>query len=109
MSETRSDPQENKDFDMKSIQILADAITKAIGDNANDKRFVDITRIPLICVAISGIHESLKDLKEMVKEISSSYVTHDQFKPYRTALNIIASALILSFIGGLTALLIRSS
>ncbi len=39
-----------------------------------------IQRVPFICADIKGIHESLKDIKEIMKE----NITQDQFWPIKT-------------------------
>lgn len=107
MPDSAINGQEQREFDMKSIQTLADAVSKAIGENGTDRRFIDITRIPLICLSITGIHASLEELKEMMKEAPNKYVSQEQFAPYKKALNTIAAALLLAFVGGLTALLLK--
>ena len=46
------------------VEIISESLRKVFGENVESKRFVDITRIPLICQSIIGIHESLKDIKK---------------------------------------------
>lgn len=73
MNSPENNPQE-------SVRILADAISKAIGDNKGDSRFIDLHRIPLICLSITGIHESLKDIKEMIAtDRESAGQQHESF------------------------------
>lgn len=50
--------EQNK-IDQKTIETLADAVTKAINSNEGNKRFIDLERIPLICLSISNISKSL--------------------------------------------------
>ena len=87
----------------QNLHILADAISKAIGENKGDQRFIDMSKIPLICLSITGIHESLKELKEIMKENNSKFVTHDYFYPYKIA----GTAIIVSIVGGLITLLLK--
>lgn len=42
---------------------LSDALRQVFGEHENSRRFIDITRIPLICKSIIDIHENLKDIK----------------------------------------------
>jgi hypothetical protein len=62
---------------------MVSAFTTALDKtfNLNDingpKRFLDMSRVPLICQAIIGIHESLEDIKK-------NMVSKDQFWPVKT-------------------------
>ncbi len=70
----------NLSSDNESLQVLADAISKAIGESKGDKRFIDLTKIPLICLSITGIHESLKEIKEMItRNKEDSDIQHEKF------------------------------
>jgi len=42
---------------------LADALRDVFGENAKSGRFIDITRIPLICASIVQMHEDLATIK----------------------------------------------
>ena len=66
--------------DMRKIEVLADAISKAIGDNTNNKRFFDLSKIPLICLNITGMNKTLDEIKEMImKDRESSNQQHESF------------------------------
>ena len=71
---TPNTPQED------SVQVLADAISKAIGESKGEKRFIDMTKIPLICASIVGIHENIKEIKNMIVDNKKdSDVQHESF------------------------------
>lgn len=69
-----------------NLQALADAISKAIGESKGEKRFIDLTKIPLICLSITGIHQTVKEIKEMIvankrdsDEQHETFVTKEYF------------------------------
>ena len=45
-------------IDQKAIETLADAVTKAISANAGNKRFIDLERIPLICLSMANFSKA---------------------------------------------------
>lgn len=71
--------QSQHDVDTNSLQVLADAVSAAIKDNKGDQRFIDLARLPLICLAQAhqaksieelkvGILKALDELKNMIKK-----------------------------------------
>ena len=72
--------QQTTERNERSVRVLADAISHAIQENKGDKRFIDLTKIPLICLSIAGIHESLKEIKNMiVNNKNDSDEEHERF------------------------------
>lgn len=64
----------------KEIDILADAVTKALGSNGGNKRFIDLERIPLICLAISNMSKGIDEIKQMMeKNQKESDEQHEAF------------------------------
>ncbi len=53
---------------------LADIINDALGKNPS--RYVDVSRIPLIC-------KSIVDTAEILRGLDKKFVSHDQFKPVK--------------------------
>ncbi len=47
--------------------ILTEALKDAFSTNEKTQRFVDVTRIPLICKNIEGMHQTLGKLDEYIK------------------------------------------
>lgn len=66
--------------DQKSIEILAQAVTKAINDSKGDSRFIDLSRIPLICLSITNISKDIAEIKEMItNNRKESDIQHESF------------------------------
>lgn len=64
-----------------------------------DKKFIDVSRIPLICQDIRGIHKSLEDINQ---KLDNKYITTDNFWPVKT---LVYGAVGLMLTGILTALI----
>ncbi len=69
---------------------------------SKDRKFIDTSRIPLICQDISGIHKSLLDIKETLNE---KVVTQDQFWPIKTivytGVGIVLAAVLTGVLGAI--------
>jgi hypothetical protein len=63
----------------------SDAITKAVQQafsvEGGDRRYIDITRIPLICQSIVNIEQNLVKIDT---KLDSSFVTKNEFLPVKT-------------------------
>lgn len=87
-------------------QMLA-VITKAfeatfnITDSNGQKRFLDVTRVPLICQSIIGIDETLKEIK-------ANMVTKEAFWPVKTLVYGFVGLCLSAMIFALLALIIKS-
>lgn len=86
---------------------MANAIATAVHDvfslkdQDGQKRFVDISRVPLICQAILGIHQSLQDIKE-------DMVNKDQFWPVQTLVYGLVALMLSGVIGALLILALHA-
>lgn len=87
-----------------SVQILADAISHAIHDNDGNKRFVDLARLPLICLSITGIHESLKKIEG---KLETNYVTKEAFDPVKNLVFGFISLVLVTVVGAILVLVIK--
>lgn len=71
---------EQEQADQKSIEILAQAVTKAINDSKGDSRFIDLSRIPLICLSITNIGKDISEIKDMIaSNRKESDAQHESF------------------------------
>ena len=95
--------------DERTTATLAAALREVFGENRDARRFVDITRIPLICQSIVGIHSELKDLKQMVKETDGKHISREEFWPVKTIVYSGVGITLTAVIGALIALVIRTS
>jgi hypothetical protein len=93
--------QKDHDLTMENVRVLADAVSKAIGENKAEQRFIDVTKIPLICLSITGIHENLKELKEMMKEMQATFVRKEEIMPIRYVCYGLVGMVMTGFIGSL--------
>lgn len=89
----------------ETTKYLADALREVFGENQDARRFVDVTRIPLICNSIIGIHEELKELKEIMKDSHNKFVNQDQFFPVRSIVFGIAGILGVASMGAVLKLI----
>ena len=84
---------------------MTDEILKALDQYfSRQKKFIDTSRIPLICQDISQIHADLKEVKDMMKE---NFVTNDKFWPVRTIVYGGAGIILIAVMGAIVALVIR--
>lgn len=100
-----------KQSNIKSVEILADAISKAIGESTGDKRFVDLTKIPLICLSITNIHKDVGEIKDMIvnlkKEMTAGFVRNETFTPIQKVVYGLVGLVLTTVAGSVIALILR--
>lgn len=81
---------------------VASAVKQAfnIEDTGGQKRFVDVSRVPLICQAIIGIQQSLEAIERKM-------VTQDQFSPVKSLVYGVVGLILTAVVGALLALIIQ--
>lgn len=81
---------------------IATAVKEAfnIEDNTGQKRFVDVSRVPLICQAIIGIQQSLTKIEE-------NMVTKETFSPIRSLVYGMVGLVLTGVVGALLTLVLR--
>ena len=82
---------------------LTNALRQVFGENTESQRFVDVTRIPLICKSIVDMHENIKEIKN---KLNDDFITKDQFSPVRTLVYGAVGMVLVSVFGALIALVI---
>lgn len=75
--------QAGKTADDNTTKLLADALRQVFGENVAQQRFVDVSRIPLICKSILDMHANIGEIKTMMREERKGLVNQDQFYPVR--------------------------
>lgn len=86
-------------------QMLA-VVTKAfeatfnITDNNGQKRFLDVTRVPLICQSIVGIHQTLENMQQ-------NMVTQEAFWPVKTLVYGVVGLMLTGMMTAILALALR--
>lgn len=73
---------------------IREAVQEAFSAGVDSKRFIDVTRVPLICQSIVGIDKKLEQL-----------VTKDEFWPVKTLVYGITGLLLSGTVGALLMLL----
>lgn len=84
-------------MDIQTIREIEQAVTRAFSAGVDDKRYIDVSRIPLICQSIIGIDEKLDEL-----------VTRQEFWPVKTLVYGITGLMLAGVIGALLMLVIKS-
>ena len=75
---------------------IRQAVEDAFSASVQDKRFVDVSRIPLICQSIIGIDDKLDKL-----------VTQDQFWPVKTITYSMVGMILTAFFLGVIAFVFK--
>jgi hypothetical protein len=70
-----------------------------------DRKFIDASRIPLICQDIKTIHTSLGEIKTILEE---KVVTQDQFWPVKSIVYGFTTLALTAVAGALIALVIKN-
>lgn len=89
--------------EIKTQQQALHAVTdseKAMLDLIQNKRFLDLERVPLICNDIAQIRGSLET-------ITKQMVTQDQFWPIKTLVYGFVALCLITIIGGLLTLVLK--
>lgn len=60
-----------------NVQSLSEALRKVFGEGETAGKFIDVRRIPLICQQIGNIHDSLKDMKDSLKQMANAKVVEE--------------------------------
>lgn len=55
--------QENRNLELLK-SALQETLVKVFGENEDAQKFIDVSRIPLICQNIHAMHDNIKDIKE---------------------------------------------
>jgi tetrahydromethanopterin S-methyltransferase subunit B len=97
--------QVDKHEEDRVTRALAEALRRVFGENEKSGRFIDVSRIPLICQNISGIHDTLRDIKE---KLDDDFVTKEAFTPYRNGINVVAGLVLTAVVGAILSLVIQS-
>lgn len=99
------------EVEKRTQRALENALRQVFGENQDARRFIDITRIPLICQSINGIHESLQDLKSMISTQKEQllnehekFVSKDEFNPVKYIAFGAAGMILTGFTGAVLSL-----
>lgn len=83
-----------------TFDAIKKAVQEAFSAEGGDKRFIDVSRVPLICQAIVGIHDDIKDIKD---KLDQKFVTRESFTPVQRVVyglvGLILTAVMLAILG----------
>lgn len=85
-------------MDPQTIDAIKRAVQEAFSAEGGDRRFVDITRIPLICQSIVSISTDIKDINEKLDE---KFVTKEAFWPVKTIVFGFVGLMLIALIGAM--------
>lgn len=91
----------------RNTQSLVEALRQVFGENEEAKRFVDVSRIPLICQSILQIHMDIKDIKQMNTDAQKNYITNDQFWPVKSVVYGAISITLIAVFSALVYLVVK--
>ncbi len=95
----------NRESEDRMAQVFKAAIKEAFSvDGGAPKKFIDITRIPLICQDIAGIN---KTLGELAQNIENGYVKKESFTPVRIVVYGFVGIILTSVIIAIVTLVIN--
>lgn len=87
----------------KMVNSLSEALREVFEEKGGQKRFIDVTRIPLICQNIDGIHTTLKSIDTKIDE---KLVTKERFAPVEKIVYAIVGVVGLGVLGALIKLVL---
>ena len=94
--------QKKNDEHMTSI--LSNALREVFDMHKESGRFIDISRIPLICKSIIHMHENIKDINN---KLDSKFVTAEAFWPVRAIAYGLVGIIMVSVVGALLMLIMK--
>lgn len=112
MEDTPSDvaPSQQRSSSHQEVQatrVLIEALRQVFGENTDSGRFIDVTKIPLICRSITDIHQNISEIKLMMENNDRKYVNGDQFWPVKTIVYGGIGAAGLSIVGFVMSLIFK--
>lgn len=96
--------------DARTGKMISEAIREAFSENKAQGRYIDVTRIPLICQNIDGIHEYQREMVETVKgldkKLDEKFVTKERFGPIEKIVYGAVGAILLAVLGALLSFVV---
>jgi hypothetical protein len=86
------------------VEILVKALKEVFGEEPSEStRFVDVSRIPLLCASVIQINKTMSELSQ---KIDDKYVTKESFEPVKTLVFGLVGLILTSVVLALLALVI---
>lgn len=93
-----------KKNDDHMVGILSTALKEVFDMHKESGRFIDISRIPLICKAIIDMHENIKGINI---KLDNKFVTAEAFWPVRAIAYGLVGIIMVSVVGALLMLIMK--
>lgn len=93
-------------MDKETKDEIKEAVQEAFSAEGGTKRFIDVSRVPLICQAIVGISG---DIKEINEKLDKNFVTKVEFTPVRMLVYGFVGLVLTVVILGLLALVLTNA
>ncbi len=91
----------------RTTTALADALRQVFGENIDSGRFIDVSKIPLICRSITDMHTNLAEMKLMMKEERANYISKEEFWPVRTIVFSGVGLVLVAVVGAFMTIIIQ--
>lgn len=89
------------------VEAIAEALRRVFGEGVAEQRFVDVSKIPLLCRSVVDIHESLKEIKTMLTNLDRRYVSKETFNPVRNVVYSGVGLILLTVAGAILTVIIK--
>lgn len=90
-------------MDTQIVDAIEKAVQKAFSAEGGDKRYIDVSRVPLICQAIVGIRDDIKDINQ---KLDDKFVSKTEFIPVKTLAFGFVGLVLIAVVGALVGLVI---
>ncbi len=67
----------------QGIKMLSESLRKVFGEYEESRRFIDISRIPLICKNINDMHGNIEEMKHMIEGLDGKFINVDKFQAFK--------------------------
>lgn len=90
-------------MDEITLKAIEKAVEKAFSAGVDDKRFIDVSRVPLICQSIVGIEKRLTAIDE---KMDTKLVSVEAFSPVQKIVYGMVGLILIAVVGALISLVI---
>ena len=90
--------------DIKVKKILAEALKDAFGEHQASKRFIDVSRIPLLCKSVINTNMRLGKIEE---KLDDKFVSIERYQPIEKIVIGMVGVILLAVIGAIVMNVIK--
>ncbi len=90
-----------REEDRRNVRVISEALREVFNENVETGKFIDVSRVPLICKSIVDMHQNIADIKTMIEKFDDRFVNQDQFSPVKTLVYGLTTLLLAGVIGSL--------